>query len=74
MKSTATSYAMVGAFIVTIMFAAAFTVPVGNIQDTGINPVFLHKKAYMNVIISDAISLFSSSTSVLMFLGILTAR
>jgi hypothetical protein len=53
----------VGAFIVTIMFAAAFTVPGGNIQDTGINPVFLHKKAYMTFIISDAISLFSSSTS-----------
>ncbi|XP_020416154.1 ankyrin repeat-containing protein ITN1-like isoform X2 [Prunus persica] len=34
MKGTATSCTVVGALIVTIMFAAAFTVPGGNNQDT----------------------------------------
>jgi hypothetical protein len=64
---------VVGALIVTIMFAAAFTVPGGNNQDTGF-PLFLNKKLFMLFIISDALSLFSSSASVLMFLGILTSR
>jgi hypothetical protein len=73
MKDTATSCTVVGALIVTIMFAAAFTVPGGNNQDTGL-PLFLSKKVFMLFIISDSLSLFSSSTSVLMFLGILTSR
>lgn len=33
-KETATSYTVVGALIVTMMFAAAFTVPGGNNGDT----------------------------------------
>ena len=73
MKDTATSCSVVGALIVTIMFAAAFTVPGGTDQNTGF-PMFLHKKIFMLFILSDAISLFSSTTSVLMFLGILTSR
>ncbi|XP_059438840.1 ankyrin repeat-containing protein NPR4-like [Corylus avellana] len=73
MKGTATSCTVVGALTVTIMFAAAFTVPGGNVQDTGY-PIFLNEKLFMLFIISDALSLFSSSTSVLMFLGILTSR
>ncbi|KAB2610191.1 hypothetical protein D8674_018223 [Pyrus ussuriensis x Pyrus communis] len=58
MKGTSSSCTVVSALIITIMFAAAFTVPGGNNQET----------------VSDAISLFSSATSVLMFLGILTSR
>jgi len=73
MKGTATSCTVVGALIVTIMFAAAFTVPGGNNQDTGF-PVFLDKRLFMLFIIFDALSLFSSTTSVVMFLGILTSR
>jgi hypothetical protein len=73
MKGTSTSCTVVGALIVTIMFAAAFTVPGGNKQDTGF-PVFLDEKLFMLFIISDALSLFSAATSVLMFLGILTSR
>ena len=72
MKNTATSCTVVGALIVTIMFAAAFTVPGGNDQ-TGF-PTFLNEKVFMLFIVSDALSLFSSSTSVLMFMGILTSR
>ncbi|XP_065621067.1 uncharacterized protein LOC136063943 [Quercus suber] len=73
MKDTASSCTVVGALIVTIMFATAFTVPGGNDQNTGF-PIFLNKKLFMVFIVSDALSLFSSSTSVLMFLGILTSR
>ncbi|XP_019051622.1 PREDICTED: uncharacterized protein LOC104587959 [Nelumbo nucifera] len=73
MKDTATSCMVVATLIATIMFTAAFTMPGGNNSDTGI-PIFLHTKAFMIFIISDAFSLFSSTTSVLMFLGILTSR
>ncbi|XP_050136571.1 uncharacterized protein LOC126612233 isoform X2 [Malus sylvestris] len=73
MKETASSYTVVSALIITIMFAAVFTVPGGNNQETGF-PIFLNKKLFMVFIVSDAISLFSSTTSVLMFLGILTSR
>ncbi|XP_020411967.1 uncharacterized protein LOC18787803 isoform X3 [Prunus persica] len=73
MKETATSCTVVGALIITIMFAAAFTVPGGNNGETGF-PIFLHKNLFMAFIVLDAISLFSSTTSVLMFLGILTSR
>ncbi|CAB4268892.1 unnamed protein product [Prunus armeniaca] len=73
MKETASSCTVVGALIITIMFAAAFTIPGGNNGQTGF-PIFLHKKLFMAFIVSDAISLFSSTTSVLMFLGILTSR
>lgn len=73
MKGTATSCTVVGALIVTIMFAAAFTVPGGNNQDTGF-PIFLRKKFFKVFLISDSISLFSSTTSVMIFLGILTSR
>ncbi|KAJ7974917.1 Ankyrin repeat-containing protein [Quillaja saponaria] len=72
MKETASSCTVVGALIVTIMFAAAFTFPGGN-NDNG-SPIFLNHKLFMLFMISDAISLFSSSTSVLMFLRILTSR
>ncbi|KAL3581283.1 hypothetical protein D5086_015615, partial [Populus alba] len=73
MKEAATSCTVVGALIITIMFTAAFTVPGGNVQQTGY-PVFKDEKSFTVFIVADAISLFSSSTSVLMFLGILTSR
>nr|GEY12933.1 ankyrin repeat-containing domain, PGG domain protein [Tanacetum cinerariifolium] len=53
-------------------FAAAFTVPGGN-QYNG-KPLFLDDGSFMLFIVADAIALFSSTTSVLMFLGILTSR
>ncbi|GLU19392.1 hypothetical protein SLE2022_356460 [Rubroshorea leprosula] len=73
MKATASSSSVVGSLIITIMFAAIFTVPGGNNQETGF-PIFLGKKSFMVFLISDAISLFTASISVLMFLGILTSR
>jgi hypothetical protein len=72
-KDTAGSFTLVATLITTIMFAAAFTVPGGNNQDSGI-PLFLKDKTFNVFIIADAISLFTSSTSILLFIGILTAR
>ncbi|KAM5572972.1 hypothetical protein ABKV19_012824 [Rosa sericea] len=73
MKETATSCTVVGALIITIMFAAAFTVAGGNNQNTGL-PMFLDDRLFMVFIVSDALSLFASTTSVMIFLGILTSR
>ncbi|KAL6287614.1 hypothetical protein ACE6H2_012004 [Prunus campanulata] len=73
MKETATSCTVVGALIITIMFTAAFTVPGGNNGDTGM-PMFLDKMLFKVFIVSVALSLFSSTTSVMTFLGILTSR
>ncbi|KAF5442131.1 hypothetical protein F2P56_037178 [Juglans regia] len=72
MKDTSTSCTVVGALIITIMFAAAFTIPGGNNQDTGM-PILVHDKLFTLFIVVDSLSLFSSMTSVLMFLGILTS-
>ncbi|KAB1226556.1 hypothetical protein CJ030_MR1G001452 [Morella rubra] len=73
MKDATTSCTVVGALIITIMFAATFTIPGGNKQNTGL-PMFLNRKWFTLFILSDALSLFSSTTLVLMFLGILTSR
>ncbi|CAL9014026.1 unnamed protein product [Prunus brigantina] len=77
MKEIATSCTVVGALIITIMFTAAFTLPGGNNGNTGM-PLFLDKKLFMVFIVSDALSLFSSTTSVMTFLGgfstVLTSR
>ncbi|CAJ2647122.1 unnamed protein product [Trifolium pratense] len=72
-KETAGSFTLVATLITTIMFAAAFTVPGGNNQDSG-TPIFLKDKIFNVFIIADAISLFTSSTSVLLFIGLLTSR
>ncbi|KAK9293261.1 hypothetical protein L1049_021252 [Liquidambar formosana] len=73
MKETAASCMVVGALIATVMFAAAFTIPGGNDQNTGV-PIFLFRNSFMVFIVSDALSLFSSCASVLLFLGVLTSR
>ncbi|XP_034208371.1 ankyrin repeat-containing protein NPR4-like [Prunus dulcis] len=73
MKEIATSCTVVGALIITIMFTAAFTVPGGNNGNTG-KPLFLNEKLFKVFIVSDALSLFSSTTSVMTFLGVLTSR
>ncbi|GLT90062.1 hypothetical protein SLE2022_080140 [Rubroshorea leprosula] len=74
-KKTAESSTVVGALIITIMFAVAFSAPGGNDQSTGF-PVLLHKTPtpFMIVMASDAISLFTATSSVIMFLGILTSH
>ncbi|XP_030965121.1 uncharacterized protein LOC115986356 isoform X2 [Quercus lobata] len=68
-KEIANSCAVVGALIVSIMFAAAITVPGGNKQESGL-PMFLNAKVFMLFIIFDALSLLSASYSLLMFLNL----
>ncbi|KAK0597677.1 hypothetical protein LWI29_027516 [Acer saccharum] len=73
MKDTANSCMLVSTLIATVLFAAAFTVPGGNNNDNGI-PIFLRTNAFAVFAISAALGLFSSLTSLLNFLSILTAR
>lgn len=73
MKGTASSCMLVATLIATVMFAVFSTVPGGNNDDTGI-PIFLNSRAFMVFTISDALSLVSSTTSILSFLSILTSR
>ncbi|KAK3200493.1 hypothetical protein Dsin_023908 [Dipteronia sinensis] len=72
MRDTATSCSVVAALIITIVFAAAFTVP-GGINPNGI-PNYLNETNFRIFAISVAIALFASTTSVQMFLGMLTSR
>ncbi|CAJ2647141.1 unnamed protein product [Trifolium pratense] len=72
-KEIASSYIAVASLILTITFAAAFTVPGGNNQETG-TPIFSHEKIFNMFIIADAVSIFTSASSVLVFIGILTSR
>ncbi|XP_030538462.1 ankyrin repeat-containing protein NPR4-like [Rhodamnia argentea] len=73
MKDTSSSCSFVAALIITVAFAAAFTVPGGNNSDTGI-PIFLKKSSFMVFAVADALALFSSVSATLMFLAILTSR
>ncbi|XP_058204966.1 uncharacterized protein LOC131318929 [Rhododendron vialii] len=73
MKDTATSCTIVAALIGAMAFAAAITVPGGNNNDNG-HPLLSKQKAFVIFGIFDALGLFSSITSVLMFLLILTSR
>ncbi|KAK2986179.1 LOW QUALITY PROTEIN: hypothetical protein RJ640_006214 [Escallonia rubra] len=73
MKDTANSCTIVAALIVTVVFASAITVPGGNNGDTGL-AIYIHKTAFVVFAISDALALFSSTSSLLMFLSILTSR
>lgn len=72
-KQAAKSFALVGILITTIMFAAAFTVPGGNDEKKGV-PIFSNDSFLTAFLIADEISLFTSSTSVLIFIWILTSR
>ncbi|KAI3940662.1 hypothetical protein MKW92_022539, partial [Papaver armeniacum] len=78
LKETSGSCMVVAALIATVAFASAFTVPGGNISDSNSSkngiPVFLDKNSFMVFAVADALALFSSITSVLMFLAIYTSR
>ncbi|XP_026442324.1 ankyrin repeat-containing protein NPR4-like isoform X2 [Papaver somniferum] len=78
MKDTSGSCMLVAALVATVAFAAAFTVPGGNINDSNDSkngsPVFLGRTSFMVFAVADALALFSSISSVLMFLAIYTSR
>ncbi|KAG2663316.1 hypothetical protein I3760_16G023100, partial [Carya illinoinensis] len=73
MKNTSNSCMLVAALIATVVFPAAFTVPGGNNQETGI-PIFLENNWFTIFLISDAVAMLFSSSSILVFLSILTSR
>ncbi|KAL2456590.1 Ankyrin repeat family protein [Abeliophyllum distichum] len=73
MKDTATSCMVVAALIATVAFAAAFTVPGGNNDETGA-PIFFKDRWFTVFVIYDAVAMFSSTASIIMFLSILTSR
>ncbi|KAF5956382.1 hypothetical protein HYC85_003607 [Camellia sinensis] len=73
MKDTGNSCTIVATLIATIGFAAAITVPGGN-DGTSALTVFSKEKVFIVFIVSDAISIFTSTTSLLMFLSILTSH
>ncbi|XP_022858910.1 uncharacterized protein LOC111379707 isoform X2 [Olea europaea var. sylvestris] len=73
MKSTATSCMVVATLIATVVFAAAFTIPGENKEETGA-PNFLIDGWFTVFVISNAVAMFSSTTSIMMFLSILTSR
>ncbi|KAL7224897.1 hypothetical protein ACSBR1_026219 [Camellia fascicularis] len=73
MKNRATSSTIAATLITAIVFAAAITVPGGNNNTSGL-PIFSTEKAFIIFVVSDAIALFMSTTSLLIFLSILTLR
>ena len=73
MKDTANYCMLAATLIITVVFAAAFTVPGGSNQETG-TPILLKSIWFRVFFIFDAIALLSSSTSALVFLSILTSR
>ncbi|KAJ9559402.1 hypothetical protein OSB04_014016 [Centaurea solstitialis] len=73
MKETANQCMVVAALITTVVFSAAFTFPGGYDQSNGL-PMFLIDGPFITFVILDAISLILSSSSILMFLSILTSR
>nr|XP_043633304.1 ankyrin repeat-containing protein ITN1-like [Erigeron canadensis] len=73
MKKAADSYTITAAIITTIVFAAAITVPGGTDGNTG-RAIYATNPGFIIFVVSDAISLFTSITSLLMCLSILTTR
>ncbi|CAL5375487.1 unnamed protein product [Camellia sinensis] len=73
MKNRATSCTIAATLITAIVFIAAIIVPGGNNNTSGL-PIFSTEKAFIVFVVSDAIALFMSTTSLLIFLSILTSR
>ncbi|KAM5588814.1 hypothetical protein ABKV19_006996 [Rosa sericea] len=72
LKRTSESCSTVAGLMATVAFAAAFTLPGGNDENSG-TPLLLHSPFFLVFIITDALSLASSLTSLVMFLSILTS-
>ncbi|KAK1432566.1 hypothetical protein QVD17_09463 [Tagetes erecta] len=72
MKNTSTQCMVVAALIATIVFAAAFTVPGGYNQTTGI-PIFHSEATYMVFVVANSLSMFASVASILTFLTCILA-
>ena len=73
MRGTAMHCMLVATLIATVVFAAVFTIPGGNDPKKG-TPIFLERNWFLVFFISNSVALLSSSTSILIFLSILTSR
>ncbi|GJZ90209.1 ankyrin repeat-containing domain, PGG domain protein [Tanacetum coccineum] len=73
MKGTASQFMVVAELLATIVFAATFTIPGGYNQTNGI-PIFKSEATFIVFVVADAISLFSSAASIMIFLSILMSR
>ncbi|GAV61242.1 Ank_4 domain-containing protein/PGG domain-containing protein [Cephalotus follicularis] len=71
-KETSQSCSTVAVLVSTVVFAAAYTVPGGTDDKSGL-PILLHKSFFLIFTVMDVISLACSLTSVVMFLSILTS-
>ncbi|KAJ9551262.1 hypothetical protein OSB04_015307 [Centaurea solstitialis] len=72
LKDTANSGLVTATLLTTITFAAAITVPGGNDDEDG-TPTLGHKVAFKLFAVSNALSMLSSATSLLLFLSIFTS-
>jgi hypothetical protein len=72
MRNTSTNCMLVATLIATMVFVVAFTMPGENDQVKG-SPIFLECKWFITFFVSDSTALLSSTTSVLIFLSILTS-
>lgn len=71
-KDTASCYIAVASLVLTVMFAAAFTIPGGNNQQIG-TPISLDQNTFKMFLLADSVSIITSATSVLFFISILTS-
>ncbi|KAI3837529.1 hypothetical protein MKX03_010397 [Papaver bracteatum] len=71
-KDIAQSCAFVSALIATVVFAATFTTP-GGYRSSGI-PIFLQENSFIVFGVANAMGLYSSTSSLLMFLALLTSE
>ena len=72
LKHTAEGCSIVAVLIATVAFAAAYTIPGGPNQNTGV-PVLLNHSFFVVFTAFDVLSLTCALTSVVIFLSILTA-
>jgi hypothetical protein len=72
LRHTAEGCSIVAVLIATVAFAAAYTIPGGPNQSTGV-PVLLYQPFFVVFTATDVLSLASALTSVVIFLSILTA-
>ncbi|PWA84044.1 Ankyrin repeat-containing protein [Artemisia annua] len=72
MRGTASKCMLVATLIATIVFGVAYTIPGGYDEKLGV-PIFRHNVPFLVFVVLDAISLVLSSTSILVFLSILTS-
>ncbi|XP_030969542.1 uncharacterized protein LOC115989803 isoform X2 [Quercus lobata] len=72
LKHTAEGCSIVAVLIATVAFAAAYTIPGGPNQNTGV-PVLLNDSFFVVFTATDVLSLTCALTSVVIFLSILTA-